>query len=60
MENEYVGTYEAAQITGLTQQTIQKRCRTRYYESAEHDAPNRPWRILKQEVLNKLKMKRRK
>lgn len=54
-DNEYVGTYEAAQLTNLTQQTIQKRCRTHYYATAEQDAPNRPWRIAKWEVLEKIK-----
>ena len=54
-ENEYVGTREASILTGLTQQTIQKRCRLGYYETAEHDEIGCPWRILKQEVLDKMK-----
>lgn len=54
-ENEYVGTREASILTGLTQQTIQKRCRTGYYKTAEQDKPGCPWRILRKEVLDKMK-----
>ena len=57
-ENEYVGTHEASQLTGLSQNTIQQRCRNGYYQTAEQDDVGCPWRILKQEVLDK--MKRRK
>ena len=55
MEKEYVGPYEASQLTRLTQQTIRNRCRTHYYKTAEQDGPGRPWRILKQEILDKMK-----
>ena len=57
-ENEYVGTKEAAELTGLTQQTIQKRCRQRYYITAEQDAVGCPWRILRKEVIEKMNNRR--
>ena len=56
-ENTYVGTKEASELTGLSQQTIRARCNMRFYETAEHDGKGCPWRILRKEVLEKEKRK---
>ena len=35
--NDYIGTREAALLTGLTQQTIRKRCLLGFYKTANQD-----------------------
>ena len=52
--NDYIGTREAALLTGLTQQTIRKRCLLGFYKTANQDEKGCPWRISKKEVLEKL------
>ena len=47
---EYYGTKEAADILGLTQSTISKKCREGVFQGAEQDAKNSPWRIPKSEI----------
>ena len=47
---EYYGTKEAAEILGLAQSTIAKKCREGFFQGAEQDAKRSPWRIPKSEI----------
>lgn len=42
---KYMGTSEASEKWGRSQNTISKACREGKVEGAEQDGPGKPWRI---------------
>ncbi len=43
--SEYIGTSQAAEISGYSQATISRKCRNGEIKGAEQDGPGKPWRI---------------
>lgn len=55
---EMIGTKQAAEITGKSQQTISKWCRAGQIEGAEQDHAGSPWRMPLESVLKLVRQKK--
>lgn len=52
-----IGTSKAAELLGVTQQTVQRWCREGKLKTATQDAKGRPWHISEWEILQLLRDK---
>ena len=54
---EMIGTKQAAEITGRSQQTISRWCRTGRIKGAEQDGVGSPWRMPLESILKMVRQK---